>query len=60
MFDSTRSYVAQVDRYKRHQGKPITRREPIRKSFGQPAPHRGQGRVKLKNVRPRYAKQPPA
>jgi hypothetical protein len=31
LFDSGRSYVEQIDRYKRHQGKPITRR---RKSNG--------------------------
>jgi hypothetical protein len=47
MFDSTRDYITQNDRFKQHQGKPVVRREPIRQSFGRPKP---------KNVRPRYAK----
>jgi hypothetical protein len=46
VFDSTRGYVEQVDRFERHQGKGIVRREPIRQN----------GRPKPKNSRPRYDK----
>jgi hypothetical protein len=53
MFDSTRSYVEQVDRYKRHQGKPTTRRTPIRKSFGRPKPKARRPRWKDSTVLPR-------
>ena len=40
LFDSTREYVEQVDRYKEHQGKPIARRNArtVRPSAPAPAP----------------------
>jgi hypothetical protein len=33
LFDSHRAYLVQIDRYKRHQGKPTTRKKVVRKKL---------------------------